>query len=100
MDTKGGKQQGGGGGGVMSWAIGIDLYTLMCIKLMTNKNLLYKKINLKKFKNPKIKKKKSGKKKTTNSPPDTKYSKGVPFLSLPGISSSSPGQQETSSNSL
>ena len=31
------------GGGVMNWAIGIDMYTLMCIKLMTNKNLLYKK---------------------------------------------------------
>ena len=42
MDTKGGKQWGGG---VMNWAIGIDIYTLMCIKLMTNKNLLYKKIN-------------------------------------------------------
>ena len=42
---------GGGGGGVMNWAIGIDLYTLMCIKLMTNKNLLYKKINKIKFKN-------------------------------------------------
>ena len=35
----------------MNWAIGIDMYTLMCIKLMTNKNLLYKKINLKKLKN-------------------------------------------------
>ena len=44
MDTKGGKWQGGGGGG-MNWAIGIDMYTLMCIKLKTNKNLLYKKIN-------------------------------------------------------
>ena len=33
---------GGGGGGVMNWTIGIDMYTLMCIKLMTNKNLLYK----------------------------------------------------------
>ena len=43
MDTKGGKRRGGGGGGVMNWAIGIDMYTLMCIKLMTNKNLLYKK---------------------------------------------------------
>ena len=32
-----------GGGGVMNWAIGIDMYTLMCIKLMTNKNVLYKK---------------------------------------------------------
>ena len=41
MVTKGGKPQGGGGGGVMNWAIGIDMYTLMCIKLMTNKNLLY-----------------------------------------------------------
>ena len=27
------------------------MYTLMCIKLMTNKNLLYKKINKIKFKN-------------------------------------------------
>ena len=50
MDTKRGKQRGGwggggGGGGVMNWVIGIDMYTLMCIKLMTNKNLLYKKIN-------------------------------------------------------
>ena len=34
----------------MYWAIGIDMYTLMCIKLMTNKNLLYKKINKIKFK--------------------------------------------------
>ena len=40
MDTKGGKPWWGGGG-VMNWAIGIDMYTLMCIKLMTNKNLLY-----------------------------------------------------------
>ena len=44
MDTKGGKRQGDGCGGGMNWAIGIDMYTLMCIKLMTNKNLLYKKI--------------------------------------------------------
>ena len=43
MDTKGGKRQGGGGDDVMNWASGIDMYTLMCIKLMTNKNLLYKK---------------------------------------------------------
>ena len=45
MDTKGGKQGLVGGGGVMNWANGIDMYTLMCIKLMTNKNLLHKKIN-------------------------------------------------------
>ena len=47
MDTKGGKAAGGGGGGggVMNWQIGIDIYTLICIKWMTNKNLLYKKIN-------------------------------------------------------
>ena len=50
MDTKWGKQWGGGGG-VMNWAIGIDRYTLMYIKLMTNKNLLHKKINIIKFKN-------------------------------------------------
>ena len=45
-----GKPWVGGDGGVMNWAIGIDMYTLMCIKLMTNKNLLYKKINKIKFK--------------------------------------------------
>ena len=43
MDTKGGKPRGGEGGGVMNWAFGIDMYTLMCIKLLTNKNLLYEK---------------------------------------------------------
>ena len=44
MDTKGGKAAGGGrGGGVMNWATGIDMYTLMCIKLMTNKDLPIKK---------------------------------------------------------
>ena len=50
MDTKGGKRRGCGGDGVMNWAIGIDMYTL-CIKLMTNKDLLYKKINKIKLKN-------------------------------------------------
>ena len=49
MDTKRGKRQGGGGGGVMNWEIGIDIYTLVCIKLMTNKDLLHKKIKLKIF---------------------------------------------------
>ena len=43
MDTKGGSRGGGRGGGVMNWDIGIDMCTLMCIKLMTNKDLLYKK---------------------------------------------------------
>ena len=43
MDTKRESRRGGGVGGVMNWAIGIDMYALMCIKLMTNKNLLYKK---------------------------------------------------------
>ena len=32
-------------GGVLNWAIGIYMYTLMCIKLMTNKNLQYKQTN-------------------------------------------------------
>ena len=45
MDTKGGKLWWGGDGGVLSWVIGIDMYTLMSIKLMTNKNLQYKKTN-------------------------------------------------------
>ena len=35
----------GSGGGVMNWEIGIDIYTLICIKQITNKNLLYKKKN-------------------------------------------------------
>ena len=52
----GGGGGGGGGGGVMNWAIGIDMYTLICIKLMTNKNLLYKKINKIKLKNLKKRK--------------------------------------------
>ena len=43
----------GGAGDVMSWEIGIDMYTLICIKWITNKNLLYKKINKIKFKNSK-----------------------------------------------
>ena len=47
MDTREGKRRGGGGG-VMNWAIEIDVYTLMCIKWMTNKNLLYKKKKKKK----------------------------------------------------
>ena len=59
MDTKGGKPRWGGDGGVLNWAIGINMCTLTCIKLMTNKNLLYKKINKIKFKNKiKIKKNK------------------------------------------
>ena len=37
----------------MNWEIGIDMYTLICIKWITNKNLLYKKINKIKFKKKK-----------------------------------------------
>ena len=43
---QGGKACGGVGGGDgdgMNWEIGIDIYTLGCIKQITNKNLLYKK---------------------------------------------------------
>ena len=40
---QGGKVRGGGGSGGMNWEIGIDIYTLICIKWITNKNLLYKK---------------------------------------------------------
>ena len=45
---QGGKAVGGWGGGgeggcVMNWVIGIDMYTLMCIKLMTNKTCCIKK---------------------------------------------------------
>ena len=45
MDTKGGRWEGGRGGGVMNWEIGIDMYALICIKYITNKKLLYKKVN-------------------------------------------------------
>ena len=47
MDTKQGKGWGG-----MNWEVGIDIYTLIGIKQITNKNLLYKKIN--KIQNKKI----------------------------------------------
>ena len=40
---QGGKVMGEGGGG-MNWEIGIDIYTLICIKQITNKNQLYKKL--------------------------------------------------------
>ena len=41
---QGGKAGGDGrGAGGMNWEIGIDMQTLICIKWMTNKNLLYKK---------------------------------------------------------
>ena len=42
MDTKGESDGVVGGGGGMNWEIGIDMYTLMCIKWITNKNMLYK----------------------------------------------------------
>ena len=38
-------ESGGGVGSGMNWEIGIDIYTLICIKWITNENLLYKKIN-------------------------------------------------------
>ena len=34
------RYQGGEWGG-MNWEIGIDIYTLLCVKQITNKNLLY-----------------------------------------------------------
>ena len=45
------EHQGGKGGGGMNWEIGIDMYTPICIKWMTNKNLLYKKIKEKRKNN-------------------------------------------------
>ena len=46
---QGGKAARELGWGLMNWVIGIDMYTLMCIKLMTNKDLLYEKVNKIKF---------------------------------------------------
>ena len=37
----GGEVAVGGGGGGMNWEIGIDIDTLICIKWITNKKLLY-----------------------------------------------------------
>ena len=48
MDTKGGKLRWGGDGGVLNWAIGIDMYTVMCIKLMTKKKKSHFQIKKKK----------------------------------------------------
>ena len=42
---QGGKAAGGWGWWCDELASEIDMYTLMCIKLMTNKNLQYKKTN-------------------------------------------------------
>ena len=39
-------ESGGGGGGGMNWEIGIDMYTLICIKQITNKK---KKVRVKSF---------------------------------------------------
>ena len=51
MDTRG--ESGRGVVGGMNWEIGVDIYTLICIKWITNKNLLYKKRNKIKFKKKK-----------------------------------------------
>ena len=40
MDTKEEKWLVGVGG-VMNWEFGIDMYTLMCMKWVTNENQLY-----------------------------------------------------------
>ena len=37
MDTKGGKWLVGGGDDMKNWEIKIDMYTLICIKWITNK---------------------------------------------------------------
>ena len=48
MNTKGGERGcGGKHGGGMNWEIGVDTYIRICIKLITNKKLLYKKIKFK-----------------------------------------------------
>ena len=48
----------------MNWEIGIDIYTLTCIKQITNNSLLYKKKKSKKKKNQ-LKKKVEGHSKRT-----------------------------------
>ena len=41
-ETQGGKPWGGGDGGVLNWAIGIDMYTLMCIHVNPNRPIQHK----------------------------------------------------------
>ena len=41
--TPRGESGGEGSGGVMNWEIEIDIYTLICIKWISNRNLLCKK---------------------------------------------------------
>ena len=48
-EPRGESVRAGEGRGGMNWEIGIDIYTPICIKWVTNKNLLYKKINKIKF---------------------------------------------------
>ena len=43
--TPRGESGRGGGGGLMNWEIGIDIYTLLFTKQITNKDLLYRKGN-------------------------------------------------------
>ena len=57
----------GGDGGVMNWEIRTDMYTLICIKWITNKKLLYKKINKIQKNKIKNKNKKQQKKKVNDS---------------------------------
>ena len=67
----------GGSGGVMNWEIGIDIYTLICIKWITNKNLLYKKIN-------KIKNNAGGKKANASEGEALRELKGRAVMSVTG----------------
>ena len=41
MDTKGGNRWVGGGGGVINWEFGINIHTLLYIKEINNKDILY-----------------------------------------------------------
>ena len=45
-----GKWGWGGGGGGMNWDFGLDIYTLIYIKKVSNKNLLYIKTKMQKQK--------------------------------------------------
>ena len=81
MWTPSGENGGGvGGGGGMNWEIGIDMYTLICIKWISNKNLLYKRINKIKFKKINKSRATTKLKKTTT----TNYSEVSPHTSQNG----------------
>ena len=63
---------------MMNGEIGIDMYTLTCIKWITNKNLLYTKINKIKFKKKKFFRMQDEKNTVKGTPEENQISNCIP----------------------